>query len=87
VNTRAGSLSERVEAALEEIGGYFLGSSPLPHVVVRATEDVDILITREGLDRFEETWRGRGYVDLRPGGEAVRDTLHGVKIAFLIAGE
>jgi hypothetical protein len=57
------------------------------HGVVRATEDVDVLITREGLEAFKRGWLGRGYVDLRPGGKAVRDTAHGVKIDFLIAGD
>lgn len=57
------------------------------HGVVRATEDVDVLLTRDGLDHFKAEWLGRGYVDLRPGGKAVRDTLNGVKIDFLIAGE
>ena len=45
------------------------------HGVTRATEDVDVLITREGLEQFKHAWLGRGYVNLRPGGKAVRDTL------------
>jgi hypothetical protein len=53
----------------------------------RLTVDVDILITREGLKRFKDEWLGRGYVDLRPGGKAVRDTITKVKIDFLIAGD
>jgi hypothetical protein len=57
------------------------------HGVVRATEDVDVLVTREGLERFKKDWLGRGYVDIRPGGKAVRDTTHGVKIDFLIEGD
>jgi len=57
------------------------------HGFVRATEDVDILISREGLERFKEVWLGRGYVNLRPGGKAVRDTVNGVKIDFLIEGD
>jgi hypothetical protein len=57
------------------------------HGVVRATEDVDILIARDGLARFKARWLGRGYVDLRPGGKAVRDTIHDVKIDFLIVGD
>src|SRR5687767_7283919 len=57
------------------------------HGVVRATEDVDVLITKEGLTRFKEKWLGRGYLDLRPGGKAVRDTVNGVKIDFLITGD
>ncbi len=55
------------------------------HGVVRATEDVDVLVTREGLERFKTQWLGR--VNLRPGGKAVRDTVTGVKIDFLLAGE
>jgi hypothetical protein len=57
------------------------------HGVVRATEDVDVLVTREGLERFKKDWLGRGYVEIRPGGKAVRDTTHGVKIDFLIEGD
>jgi hypothetical protein len=57
------------------------------HGVVRATEDVDVLVTREGLERFKKDWLGRGYVEIRPGGKAVRDTTNGVKIDFLIEGD
>jgi hypothetical protein len=57
------------------------------HGVVRATEDVDVLITREGLERFKQSWLGRGYLDVRPGGKAVRDTINGVKIDFLVEGD
>ena len=57
------------------------------HGHVRATEDVDILITREGLERFKAEWLGRGYLDVSPGGRAVRDTVHGVRIDFIVAGE
>jgi hypothetical protein len=57
------------------------------HGVVRATEDVDVLISREGLERFKQAWLGRGYVDVRPGGKAVRDTVNGVKLDFLIEGD
>jgi len=111
---RPEGLAERFEAALEQIGEYFLGSSPVQkaaadiarrldemgvdyalagalclaaHGLVRATEDVDVLITREGLDRFKEKWLGLGYLELRPGGKAVRDTVNGVKVDFLIAGD
>ena len=57
------------------------------HGLVRATEDVDILVSRDGLDRFKEASIGRGYVNLRAGGKAVRDTQNGVKIDFLIQGD
>lgn len=57
------------------------------HGVMRATEDIDIIVTREGLERFKAAWLGRGYVELRPGGKPVRDTVNGVKVDFLIAGD
>lgn len=57
------------------------------HGLVRATEDVDVLVTREGLERFKSAWLGRDDVNLRPGGKAVRDTVYGVKIDFLVTGD
>jgi hypothetical protein len=33
--------------------------------LVRATEDVGVLLSREALERFKQTWLGRGYVNLR----------------------
>jgi hypothetical protein len=57
------------------------------HGFKRLTVDVDVLIRREGLDRFKGEWLGRGYVEVRPGGKAVRDTINNVRIDFLIAGD
>ena len=53
----------------------------------RLTVDVDVLIRREGLDRFKAEWLGRGYLDVRPGGKAVLDTINNVKIDFLLTGD
>lgn len=57
------------------------------HGYVRATEDVDVLLTREGLTRFKELWLGRGYIEPTEGNKAVRDTETKVKIDFLITGD
>ena len=57
------------------------------HGFRRATEDVDVLITREGLARFKQEWLGHGYVELRAGGKSVRDTVNDTKIDFLIVGD
>ncbi|MBI5477637.1 MAG: hypothetical protein HY906_02205 [Deltaproteobacteria bacterium] len=57
------------------------------HGVVRMTEDVDVLITRDGLRRFKDTWLGRGYVEIRPGGKPIRNTETLVKIDFLVTGD
>ena len=107
-------LAERFEEALDRMGAYLMGASPLhdaatqlarrlsemgidyaiagalalaAHGLVRATEDVDVLISREGLERFKQSWLGRGYLEVRPGGKAVRDTVNRVKVAFLIEGD
>jgi hypothetical protein len=53
----------------------------------RMTEDVDMLVTREDMVRFKAEWLGRGYVELRPGGKAIRETATGVRIDFLLSGE
>jgi hypothetical protein len=57
------------------------------HGRARLTDDVDILIRRADLATFKERWLGRGYVEVRPGLKAVRDTARGVKLDFLIAGD
>jgi hypothetical protein len=57
------------------------------HGVKRLTVDVDVLIRREGLERFKAEWLGRGYVEVRQGAKAVRDTVNNVKVDFLIAGD
>jgi hypothetical protein len=54
---------------------------------VRATIDVDVLLTREGLDRFKSTFLGRGYTEKLPGGKSMRDAVHNVDIDVLIAGD
>jgi hypothetical protein len=53
----------------------------------RATVDVDILVTAEGLARFKAERLGRGYVEKFPGSRGLRDAETGVAIDFLIAGE
>jgi hypothetical protein len=53
----------------------------------RVTEDVDVLLTREGLERFKREWLGRGYVEKFPGSRGLRDTENGVPIDVLVAGD
>jgi hypothetical protein len=79
-----------IAAHLEALGIEYAIAGALSlaaHGVVRATEDVDVLLSRENLERFKAEWLGPGYVNLRPGGKAVRDTQNGVKIDFLIEGD
>lgn len=53
----------------------------------RTTEDVDLLMTREGLAAFKAVWLGRGWVEVFPGSKGMRDAVCKVKIDVLIVGE
>jgi hypothetical protein len=57
------------------------------HGYRRFTEDVDILVTRDGLTRIHEALEGRGYVKPFAASKNLRDTRTGVKIDFLISGQ
>ncbi len=52
---------EQIDYAI--IGGMALAL----HGFVRPTEDVDLLLTLEGLEKFHQGLVGRGYVPLFPG--------------------
>lgn len=57
------------------------------HGFRRLTEDVDILISREALRTIHDRLEGLGYVPPFTGSKNLRDTEHGVRIEFLIAGD
>ena len=66
------------------LGGLALAS----HGFVRMTDDVDILLTRDGLDAFRERCVGRGYLPAFPNAQKTfRDTETQVRIEFLTTGE
>lgn len=54
---------------------------------LRATVDVDVLVTREGLERFRAAALGRGYLEKFPGSRGVRDTVRNVEIDIVLAGD
>ena len=53
----------------------------------RVTSDVDVLLTREGLEELRRRVLGLGYVEKFPGSKGLRDTENGVSIDVLIAGD
>jgi hypothetical protein len=57
------------------------------HGFRRFTEDVDILVTRDGLERLHQELEGLGYVPLFPGSKNLRDADSGVRIEFLVTGD
>ena len=62
------------------------GLALFAHGYRRFTEDVDILVTPEGLQRAHETLDGLGYVPPFPGSKNLRDAESRVKIEFLVTG-
>jgi hypothetical protein len=65
------------------IGGYAL----ILHGVRRFTEDIDVLISSEGLERLQAELIGRGYVRVAPRSRNLRDAETGVQIEFVLTGE
>jgi hypothetical protein len=53
----------------------------------RVTVDVDVLLTREGLDALKQEVLGRGYVEKFPGSRGLRDTEAGVTVDVVLAGD
>jgi hypothetical protein len=82
---------DRVARRLTEEGIPYAvigGMALVAHGFVRFTNDVDLLTTREGLDRIHQRLVGRGY---RPAFEGsrkkLRDTQTGIDVEFIITGE
>jgi hypothetical protein len=58
------------------------------HGLVRPTEDVDLLLSPEGLEKFREELVGRGYVPTFQGARKhFRDAETGVKVEIITSGE
>lgn len=53
----------------------------------RVTTDVDVLLTRDGLEAFKTRHLGLGYVQRIPGGKNLKDTENGVPIDVVLAGD
>ena len=79
----------RIAKRLGEIGVPYAivgGMALFQHGFRRFTEDVDILVTRDGLTAIHEQLEGRGYLPPFTGSKHLRDTELGVKIEFLVSG-
>ena len=79
----------KITRRLEELGVPYAvagGMALFFHGVRRFTEDVDLLVSREGLKRIHEELEGRGYLPPFTASKNLRDTELGVKIEFLVTG-
>jgi hypothetical protein len=81
---------ERIARLMREDGIPYalIGAMALnEHGYRRATVDVDLLLSREGLATFKEKHLGRGYVEKFPGSKGFRDVENGVAIDVVLAGD
>ncbi len=62
------------------------GMAMFAHGFRRFTEDVGLLVTRDGMRQIAEQLEGLGYVQPRGRNTKLRDTQTGVRIEFLITG-
>jgi len=80
-----------VAADLQEHGIDYIVVGALAlfaHGYPRLTEDIDLVFTTEGLDRFHEELIGLGYAAAFPGArKRLRSTKDGVRIDVIAAGE
>ncbi len=80
----------RIAQRLDELGIDYVivgGMAMFLHGFRRFTEDVDILVTREGLARIHEEVEGRGYLRPFEKSKNLRDADSRVRIEFLITGQ
>src|SRR5436305_2905485 len=79
----------RITKRLTELGIPYAvagGMALFQHGYRRFTEDVDILVTKDGLELIHQRLEGLGYVPPFTGSKNLRDTETGVRIEFLVAG-
>ena len=80
----------KVTKRLNELGIPYAvvgGMAMFFHGYRRFTEDVDLLVTREGLAEIHRQLEGLGYVPPFAGSKQLRDAESGVRIEFLVTGE
>jgi hypothetical protein len=80
----------KITRKLDELGVPYAvagGMALFFHGFRRFTEDINILVTREGLQKIHAELEGRGYLPLFSGSKNLRDADTGVRIEFLVAGE
>jgi hypothetical protein len=80
----------RIAKRLDDLGIPYAvagGMALYRHGFRRFTEDVDLLVTRDGLKTIHERLEGLGYVPPFSGSKQLRDVETGVRIEFLVTGE
>ena len=80
----------KIASKLNELGIAYAvvgGMALFSHGVRRFTEDIDVLVTPEGLAEAHRRLEGLGYVEPFKGSKQLRDTETGVRVEFLVTGQ
>lgn len=80
----------RIAQRLEEIGVDYAiagGMCVSRHGFQRFTQDVDVLVTPEGLTKLQSSLEGLGYVRPFAASKNLRDAETGVRIDFIVSGQ
>ena len=80
----------RISEKLQELGIPYAvagGMALNAHGFRRATVDVDVLVTQEGLVAIHAALEGLGYVPPFTGSKHLRDVESSVRVEFLVAGQ
>lgn len=81
---------QRIAKRLDEIGVDYAvagGMALFLHGFRRYTEDVDVLVTSDGLAKLHQELDGLGYVRPFAASKNLRDAETGVRIDFLVSGQ
>jgi hypothetical protein len=81
---------DRIARRLNELGISYAvigGLALFRHGYRRFTEDIDLLVTRQGLAEIHQKLEGHGYLPPFTGSKHLRDTQSKVKIEFLVTGD
>src|SRR3984893_17967720 len=81
---------QKIVLRLEALGIPYAvagGMALFLHGFRRFTEDVDILVTREGLTKIHQELEGLGYLPPFAGSKNLRDAETDVRIEFLVTGD
>lgn len=81
--------ADRLAAKLDELGIPYAicgGIALAAYNHVRATTDVDVLVTPAGLQKFKQHALGLGWIERFPGSRGLRDADRRVPIDFLLTG-
>jgi hypothetical protein len=80
----------RIAQRLEEIGVDYViagGMCVSRHGFQRFTQDVDVIVTPEGLEQLHASLDGLGYVRPFAASKNLRDAETGVRIDFIVSGQ